>query len=161
GVVAATLLMWRLVVVASHPMDARALRWWAAMAAVLSYANYQVMVMIPLAYAALVGTELVHHRPRPLREMFRRYAVSAGLFMLFIVGAVGLARTRTPQGTALSIFVGLVALTVGFLNAMWRFPLGPTRHLLVFTPIVLFLISLGIAHLRTSGNISFAVRETG
>ena len=227
GVLGAALLMWLLVVYANRPTDARRLVWWAVVCAVLSWANYQVLMMALIAYAALAVTEYLRHRPQSLKAIVGRYALSASffgvlvmplfvllrdksrpgrllsidgfdqffprlpggglfddvtyllayvaralytvvvtnvtfaldspaasacvalLFVLFAAGVWGLCVDRHPAALALGVFLGLLAVAWAVLNATGRFPLSPTRHVLVLSPIVALVIAIGVRRLGT------------
>lgn len=225
GVLGAALLMWLLVAYSDRPTDPWRLVWWAGVCALLSWANYQVLMMVLIAYAALVVTEYLCHRPQSVKAMVGRYALSVSLFgilvlplfvllrdksrpgrllsiggfdqffprlpgtglfddvgylvqyvagalytvvatnvtfaldspaasacvaVLFVLCAAGvwslLADGRAPA-RALGVFLGLLALAWAVLNATGRFPVSPTRHVLVLSPIVALLIAVGTRHL--------------
>lgn len=95
------------------------------------------------------------------------FAMSSGLalvcvgflFALWLVGTWGLASSREPVTRALAIFIGLVVVIWGGLNATGRFPISPTRHVLVLTPIVVLTIAIGVNYLRQRFKVSFAAGE--
>lgn len=237
GVLAAGVLVWLLVCSAKRPTTMRTLLRWALLSAVLAYANYQVLVMVPLAYAALAASEFLHHRGQSIGGMVRRYLISASvfavlalpliillrqktqsrllmgiggfesffpalpagglldkvaytvsyagrglytviatnvtfalgdvpasvcvwlLFLLFVAGAWSLVGRSDPASRALVIFVGLVAVAWGVLNGMGRFPLSPTRHVLVLSPIIVLLIAVGTNHILRRLHLPFAPGE--
>lgn len=237
GVLAAAVLLWLLAVYASRPTDARRLVWWAVIGALLGWANYQVLLMVLIAYAALAVTECLRHRPQPLNAMIGRYALSASLFgvlvlplfvllreksrpgrllgiggfdqffprlpgggllgdaaylagyvaralytvvetnvtfaldspaasacvavlfVLFGAGVWGLRADGRPAALALGVFLGLLALAWAVLNATGRFPISPTRHVLVLSPIVVLLIALGMRHLPERVRLRFLPGE--
>lgn len=238
GVLGSTLLLWMLIVYASRPTTARGLLWWAAAGAVISYANYQVGVLVGIATLALAVTEYSMHA-RPLLGPFIRRYVLAGvaygvlvlplaiplhdktggvgrfagvpgyeaffptlpdgaiieallyvasyagraaytvvgvdvsfttagtagatgvaiLFALFVAGAWTLARRVDPGSRAIAVFGALLVITLAVLNAAWRFPLSPSRHMLVFTPLIILTIAGGASYVRARLRVPFAAGE--
>lgn len=71
------------------------------------------------------------------------------LLALAVVGCAGLlAARRKPVDFALAVFIAGACLTWLVLNILGRFPLSPTRHVLVLTPILGLLIAVGFNFAR-------------
>ena len=83
------------------------------------------------------------------------------LFGLFLAGAWGLAVSADPRSRAVATFGALLAVTLAVLNATWQFPLSPSRHMLVFTPLIVLAIAVGVTHLRASLRVPFPAGEAG
>lgn len=227
GVLGAAVLIGLLGRMAATPTTARRLLGWAVACAALTWANYQVGVLVGLAYAALALTEWRRDGAASVRALWRRYASSVAvfallilplaiplhdksrgvgqfaglpgaqqffprpagdgiveqaagaaryaagaayrlvetnvlfatesrwaavcvslLFVLVLAGAWSLLRRRDPAGRALATCTLSVALLLGVLNGLGHFPISPTRHVLVFSPLIALLISLGARRLR-------------
>ncbi len=75
-------------------------------------------------------------------------ACVAILFGFFMIGVVVLMRDRSPAGRAVVLFLAGLVVMLSTLNAIGRFPLAPSRHVLVFTPAICLLIGIGGDRLR-------------
>lgn len=108
------------------------------------------------AYAAqaayrLVRTDVLFALDSPLGA-----AGVALLFVLVPVGLWSLARRGDAPARALAAFGAAVFVMLAVLNGAGRFPISPTRHVLVFLPLLALLISLGARHVRP-----VAIRDGG
>jgi hypothetical protein len=81
------------------------------------------------------------------------------LFVLFVAGVWGVWADGRPAALALGIFLGLLAVAWAFLNATGRFPISPTRHVLVLSPVVALLIAIGVRRLRERFPLRFLPGE--
>jgi len=227
GVLGAVGLIGLLGRTAATATTTRGLLGWAVACAALTWANYQVGVLVGLAYAALALTELRRDGVAAAHVLWRRYAASATVFamlvlplaiplhdksrgvgqfkglpgmqaflprlegegavaqaasaaryaagaayrlvetnvlfavdsawaaacvslffVLVLAGAWSLWRRRDAAGRALATFAAGAALLIGTLNALGQFPISPTRHVLVFSPLIALMIAFGARALR-------------
>ncbi len=70
------------------------------------------------------------------------------LFVLVLAGAWSVMRRRDASGRALAVFALCLTLLLGVLNGFGQFPISPTRHVLVFSPLIALLMSLGARAFR-------------
>lgn len=78
-------------------------------------------------------------------------AARAGVLVLGAFALAGLLaawRRSDGPGRALAAFAAAVLALLAILNGAGQFPISPTRHLLVFLPLLALLMSLGAARLR-------------
>jgi hypothetical protein len=57
--------------------------------------------------------------------------------------------------------MALVILEWGFFNLLGRYPVSPTRHAIVLTPLMVLLIVIGFNHLHERISLSFRLKEAG
>lgn len=78
------------------------------------------------------------------------------LFALVLAGGWSLMRRRDASGQALALFTICLTVLLAVLNGLGQFPISPTRHVLVFSPLIALLIALGTRALRP-----IAIRDWG
>lgn len=73
-------------------------------------------------------------------------------FMLFLLGSISLCHKKDLKTRTFGVFIFLVALIWAVMNIIGRFPLSPTRHILVLTPMILFMIISGTKYIIEKTN---------
>jgi len=114
--------------------------WWKDVFYLLSYWSKSLYIVTEANFEFATNSELAR-------------ACIVLLFTLTLLGAVSLVLSMKddPTKRALAIFIGGVAITWVALNAGVRFPLGPTRHILVLGPILALLVAEGVTFIAARG----------
>lgn len=64
----------------------------------LSYMNYQVLMMVPVAYLSLIFVEWRTRNPQPLRPLLKRYTASAVLWFVLAAPLYVFIKTQSHSG---------------------------------------------------------------
>jgi len=83
------------------------------------------------------------------------------LFVFFCLGWWGLFRWKEPGTLVLGVFVSLLIIEWFVLNAIKMYPIAHSRHVLVLTPIVVFLISVGMVKFNDIVRMPNLLSEAG
>ncbi len=71
-------------------------------------------------------------------------------FALFLLGAFALFYKKEEKNRIFGVFISLVAIIWVIMNFKGQFPLSPTRHVLLLTPFILFVLIAGTKYILES-----------